>query len=55
VKELAEAMLLLANHPQLWESYGLRARQKIESDFNVANQLKKQKLFYDEVIESAGR
>lgn len=52
VQELADAMNFLAEHPQHWESLGSSARKKIDRDFNLKKQLKKQKQFYDEVIRS---
>ena len=49
--KLAEAMLWLAEHPERWKELGGNARRKVEKDFNLAVQLKRQKEYYDEVVE----
>lgn len=50
VDDLAKAMTSLIEHPEKWEKLGKNARKKVESDFNLEIQLKKQKEFYDEII-----
>lgn len=50
VHQLAEAMQWLADHPESWAEMGAKARRKIERDFNLEKQLRKQKEYYDEVI-----
>jgi glycosyltransferase involved in cell wall biosynthesis len=50
VYELAKAMNWLAEHPEMWGELGQNAWKKVETDFNMALQLKKQKKYYDEVI-----
>jgi len=50
VGRLAEAMLNLAEHPETWERMGAEARRKIERDFNLETQLRKQKEYYSEII-----
>ncbi|MEX2460148.1 MAG: glycosyltransferase [Paenibacillaceae bacterium] len=50
VYKLAKAMNWLAEHPEKWEELGQNARKKVETDFNLGLQLKKQKNYYDEVI-----
>lgn len=54
--ELAKAMIWLAGHPETWNRYGMEARKKVETDFNLARQLEKQKAYYDEIImKQAGK
>jgi len=50
VSSLAKAMNWMIQHPERWETLGENARKKIEKDFNLTLQLKKQKGFYDEVL-----
>lgn len=50
VDDLAKAMNWLIKNPNEWERLGGTARKKIETDFNLAIQLKTQKKYYDEVI-----
>lgn len=52
VKELAKAMLWLAEHPEKWSKFGRKARERVEQDFNLTTQLLKQKKYYDEVIKN---
>jgi colanic acid/amylovoran biosynthesis glycosyltransferase len=54
VIELVKAMTWLAEHPQKWEMLGQNARKKVETDFNLKLQLKKQKEYYDEIILKKG-
>ncbi|TLS53471.1 colanic acid biosynthesis glycosyltransferase WcaL [Paenibacillus antri] len=49
--KLAEAMIWLAEHPERWKELGGNARKKVETDFNLSVQLRKQKAYYDEVVE----
>ncbi len=49
--KLAEAMIWLAEHPEQWKELGGNARKKVERDFNLSVQLRKQKAYYDEVVE----
>jgi len=50
VKQLEKAMKWLIEHPEQWAKFGENARKKVEADFNLAIQLKKQKEFYNEVL-----
>lgn len=50
VNDLAKAMFWLAENPERWDAMGKEARKKIEKDFNLTLQLKKQKKYYDEVL-----
>ncbi|WP_424769042.1 glycosyltransferase [Paenibacillus sp. sgz302251] len=50
VDELAKAMKWLIKHPEKWENLGVNARKKVETDFNLPLQLKRQKEYYDEVL-----
>ncbi|MNI21497.1 GDP-mannose-dependent alpha-(1-6)-phosphatidylinositol monomannoside mannosyltransferase [compost metagenome] len=50
VNDLENAMNWLAEHPDQWEQFGIHARKKVETDFNMVLQLEKQKKFYDEII-----
>ncbi|NHN30202.1 glycosyltransferase [Paenibacillus agricola] len=54
VSKLAKAMIWLAKRPKKWESFGRNARKKIEKDFNLKRQLRKQKTYYDEVLSKHG-
>ncbi|MBP1990984.1 glycosyltransferase [Paenibacillus eucommiae] len=51
VNQLAKAMNWLINNPKSWAKLGENARKKVESDFNMALQLKKQKKYYDEILK----
>jgi len=50
VTKLASALNDMVEHPDRWDAFGKQARGKIERDFNLKEQLLKQKRFYDEMI-----
>ncbi|MGE7766820.1 glycosyltransferase [Peribacillus sp. NPDC096540] len=49
VDELAEALEFMLTNRELWETYTVAARQKIEQNFNLVQQLQQQAEFYDEL------
>lgn len=50
VDELAEALEFMLTNRELWETYTVAARQKIEQNFNLVQQLQQQAEFYDELV-----
>ncbi|PEJ27634.1 colanic acid biosynthesis glycosyltransferase WcaL [Peribacillus butanolivorans] len=50
VDELAEALEFMLSNRELWETYTIAARQKIEQNFNLVQQLQQQAEFYDELV-----
>ncbi|MEF2247767.1 glycosyltransferase [Paenibacillus sp. IITD108] len=50
ISKLTDAMLWLIGHPERWEDFGTKAREKINTDFNLKIQLQKQKQFYEEIL-----
>lgn len=50
VDELAEALEFMLSNREIWETYTVAARQKVEQKFNLAQQLQQQAEFYDELV-----
>ncbi|WP_349728402.1 glycosyltransferase [Peribacillus frigoritolerans] len=50
VDELADALEFMLTNREMWETYTMAARQKVEQNFNLANQLRQQAEFYDELV-----
>ena len=48
--ELANALDFMLTHKNLWQPYAAAARQKIEQNFDLKKQLKKQAEYYDEIL-----
>ena len=51
ITRLTDAMLWLVGHPERWEDFGINARERISTDFNLKIQLQKQKEFYEEILK----
>lgn len=49
--ELARKLIDLMKHPDTWRQLGLKARLKIETDFNREKQTEKLELLFDQVIK----
>ncbi|WP_040206769.1 glycosyltransferase [Neobacillus jeddahensis] len=54
VDELSAAIEYMLTNRQLWETYTLAARQKVELSFNAATQLQLQATYYDELLRGEG-
>ncbi|MES1053156.1 colanic acid biosynthesis glycosyltransferase WcaL [Bacillus thuringiensis] len=52
VDELAAALEYMLTNRELWETYTVAARKKIEQNFNLFQQLQQQAKFYDELVVS---
>jgi hypothetical protein len=50
VDELADALEFMLTNREIWETYTVAARQKVEQKFNLAQQLQQQAEFYDELV-----
>ncbi|MFA1710709.1 glycosyltransferase [Peribacillus frigoritolerans] len=50
VDELADALEFMLSNREIWETYTVAARQKVEQKFNLAQQLQQQAEFYDELV-----
>jgi hypothetical protein len=50
VDELADALEFMLTNREIWETYTVAARQKVEQNFNLAQQLQQQAEFYDELV-----
>ncbi|AZV59700.1 glycosyltransferase [Peribacillus frigoritolerans] len=50
VDELADALEFMLTNREIWETYTVAARQKVELNFNLAQQLQQQAEFYDELV-----
>ncbi|EOP90047.1 hypothetical protein IGM_02236 [Bacillus cereus HuB4-4] len=50
VNQLASALEFMLTNRELWETYTVAARQKIEQKFNLVQQLQQQSEFYDELV-----
>lgn len=50
VDELAEALEFMLTNTETWETYTVAARQKIEQNFDLVQQLQKQAEYYDELV-----
>ncbi|MFJ7470101.1 glycosyltransferase [Peribacillus frigoritolerans] len=50
VDELADALEYMLSNREIWETYTVAARQKVEQKFNLAQQLQQQAEFYDELV-----
>lgn len=50
VDELADALEIMLTNREIWETYTVAARQKVEQKFNLAQQLQQQAEFYDELV-----
>lgn len=50
VDELADALEFMLTNREIWETYTVEARQKVEQNFNLAQQLQQQAEFYDELV-----
>lgn len=50
VDELAEAIEFMLTHRELWEAYTIAARQKVDQEFELNQQLLKQAKYYDELL-----
>lgn len=50
VDELADALEFMLSNREIWETYTVAARQKVEQKFNLAQQLRQQAEFYDELV-----
>ncbi|WP_108670741.1 glycosyltransferase [Peribacillus acanthi] len=48
--ELAHALEFMLNNRNLWESYSLEARKKVEESFDLIQQLQLQASYYDELL-----
>ena len=48
--QLANALEFMLTHKNLWQPYAAAARQKIEQNFDLKQQLKKQAEYYDEIL-----
>ncbi|WP_375091302.1 glycosyltransferase [Peribacillus sp. RS7] len=50
VDELAEALEFMLTNRELWETFTVAARKKIEQNFDLVQQLQQQAEFYDELV-----
>jgi hypothetical protein len=50
VDELADALEFMMTNREIWETYTVAARQKVEQNFNLTQQLQQQAEFYDELL-----
>ncbi|MDW7617108.1 glycosyltransferase [Peribacillus simplex] len=50
VDELADALEFMLTNREIWETYTVSARQKVEQNFNLVHQLQQQAEFYDELV-----
>ena len=50
VDELADALEFMLNNRTLWETFTVSARQKVEQNFNLTQQLQQQAKYYDELL-----
>ena len=50
VDELADALEFMLTNREIWETYTVAARQKVEQNFNLTQQLQQQAEFYDELV-----
>ncbi|PNK22064.1 colanic acid biosynthesis glycosyltransferase WcaL, partial [Bacillus thuringiensis] len=50
VDKLADALEFMLTNRDLWESYTVAARKKIEQNFDLVQQLQQQAEFYDELV-----
>lgn len=50
VDELADALEFMLSNREIWETYTVAARQKVEQKFNLSQQLQQQAEFYDELV-----
>lgn len=50
VDELADALEFMLTNREIWETYTVSARQKVEQNFNLVHQLQQQAEFYDELL-----
>ncbi|MGG3559210.1 glycosyltransferase [Peribacillus frigoritolerans] len=50
VDELADALEFMLTNRESWETYTVAARQKVEQNFNLTQQLQQQAEFYDELL-----
>ncbi len=51
---IAEKLMYLISYPESWKEMGLKARIKIETDFNLQIQVRKLEQLFDQVIKSHG-
>ncbi|KAA6460478.1 glycosyltransferase [Bacillus thuringiensis] len=50
INELADGLDFMLTHREMWETYTVAARKKVEQNFNLVQQLQQQAIFYDELL-----
>lgn len=50
VSQLANKMIYLALHPELWIKFGIAGRKRVEQEFNITVQIKQLEGIYDQLI-----